>query len=154
MYFYLLVVGAIVFGIWFTWSVPKGSLLVKQPSSKLGQWEGIGRILVVAAVIGGAVIGTSNYADRHSKSGLADYNLGHYAAAEAEMGQAENFDPRNVSAHYYRGICLLHDGRKADALNEFQAVCSIVANQRHTSPTSRQFDQEAQAQIQQLDTKP
>ena len=54
----------------------------------------------------------------------------------------------------YLGLCLHHDSHNETALREFKTVCSTVEDKKYASPSDRQLEQEAKAQIQQLDTKP
>ena len=49
---------------------------------------------------------------------------------------------------------LHHDSHNEAALREFKTVCSTVEDKKYASPSDRQLEQEAKAQIQQLDTKP
>ena len=164
MYFYLLMAAAVLFSTWLigpyrsrawspsVWRQEKPGPWT--PQEKAAQWKWLGKILVVAAVMLGVVISTSTYADRKTKSGIAAYEQGRFAAAEADFRQADDFDPRGPASHYYLGLCLLHDGKEKAALNEFQSVCSIVAHQRYTSSISSRYAEEAQAEIEHLGGKP
>ncbi len=153
MYLYLFMGLVVLFGVWLTRSVGKYRA-DKTPPSKATQLKDVGKIVFIAAVML-AVLGTSSsYSDRKTKSGIAAYNGGHYAVAEADLRQADNFFPRSAEPHYYLGLCLVHDGKKDAAISEFRSVCSIVAHQRYTGPTSRQLAAESQAEIQQLGGEP
>ena len=165
MYLYLLIVTVAVFGAWFlggTQSLPRRAaspgrrqerFACLTPQEKAAEWKNVGKLLVVAAVVMGMVICTSNYSDGRTKAGIAAYNQGRYAAAETALSQANNFNPRGAEPHYYLGLCFLHDGKKDAAIREFQSVCSIVAHKRRTYLIEDQYAQEAQAQLQQLGAK-
>ncbi len=106
------------------------------------------------AVLLGSVFVTGASSDIYLHKGLDAYKHGDYPKAEANLSRAEGLDGHNASAPYYLGLCLHHDSHNEAALREFRTVCSTVEDKKYASPSDRQLEQEAKAQIQQLDTKP
>lgn len=153
MYLYLFIGLIVVFSAWLTRNIGKYRT-DKTPPSKSTQLKDVGKIVLMAAVMLTVLSASSNYSDRRAKSGIAAYNQGRYAVAEADLRQANNFYLSEAQPHYYLGLCLLHDGNKDAALSEFRSVCSIVAHQRYTDSADRQLAAEAQSEIQQLGGEP
>ena len=158
MYLYLFMAAVAVFGTWLLGPYRTRAYaarwqqkpILSPPPDKAALRKYFGKLFVVVALLLGVIISTSSYSGSKTKSGIAAYNQGRYAAAEADLRQANNFSPGDAEPHYYLGLCLLHDGKKEAALSEFQSVCSVVAHERTTGPSDKQYAQEAQAEIQQL----
>ena len=58
------------------------------------------------------------------KPGIAHYSQGNYAAAEADLHKYTHdaLTTDEPNGHYYLGLCLLHEGKFADARPEIQWV--------------------------------
>ena len=153
MYFYMIMAVVVAFGIWFTASIKRGGAAIT-PQEKAAQWKGVGKILIVCAVMLTAIMTTSSYADGKTASGIAAYHQGRYAAAEADLRQSINFSIIDASPHYYLGLCLRHDGKNEEARQEFETTCSKVRGRRYKSSISNQMEQDAEVQLQQLGDKP
>lgn len=88
--------------------------------------------------------------DADARTGTRYYQQGDYVRAEGWLRRSTRTNPQNGQAAYYLGLCLLRDGRRAEALAQFQVARAVGLGIPKFRERDEELVQEAQAQIDRL----
>ena len=132
------------------------SIITEQPLTKAAmtalQWNFYLRFFAVVGLLCAGMFTLGDYSSRTLHSGMTAYQQGNYRTAEADFARVEWVDPTDVEAPYYRGLCLRQEGRPGAALSAFKMVHIRLWFTKHRSSSNLQVEQDAQGQIDQLNS--
>jgi tetratricopeptide (TPR) repeat protein len=102
--------------------------LLQKPGDRQAQYyialcrNRMGRYAEAAETLRSIVSAAPEYKNVRCELGIALFGLGYYQGGLVELAEAERMAPRDPVPVYYRGRCLLQEGRYDDAIAAFESA--------------------------------